>query len=122
MDFKKLLDKHLNAMIKKDLSTFLETVSKENIILIMPNGKLISDYQGFRDLHSAWFADDDWSMDYKTIKIDGKDFISSVLLEINYHDVDDNNEPTHLNYFLYLVFEKIGENWYLIHDQNTIIK
>ena len=42
MDFKKLLDTHLNAINKKDITTFLETVCKDNITLIMPNGKLIT--------------------------------------------------------------------------------
>jgi len=122
MDFKKLLDTHLNAINKKDITTFLETVCKDNITLIMPNGKLITNYLEFSELHKAWFADEDWSMDYKTVKIDEREFLSSVLLEINYHDVDENNEPTLLNYFLYLLFEKINTSWYLIHDQNTIIK
>ena len=120
--FRKLLDKHLEAITNKNVDVFLDTVSKENITLIMPNGNLINDYEGFSNLHKAWFEDEDWSIDYKLVEVKENEKLSSALLNIDYHDVDENNDPTHLNYYLYLLFENVDGKWLLVHDQNTIIK
>lgn len=120
--FKTTLDKHLQAVTTKNIDGFLETVSKEDITLIMPNGSLINDCRAFSDLHKSWFLDDDWSIEYKIIEVKEGKHLSSALLEINYHDLDENNQSIHLHYYLYLLFEKKDHEWLLIHDQNTIIK
>ena len=120
MVFKQVLEKHLTALSSKNLSDFIETISKTNITLIMPNGKLITTYKEFVELHDAWFSDDDWSIEYEIINTVEKTDLCTALLKVNYKDVDEKDEIVYLNYFLYLMFEYIDETWYLIHDQNTI--
>ncbi len=120
MEFKKQLDKHLNAIVSRDFESFIDTVSKDNITLIMPNGKLIIKYNDFADLHKEWFSDDDWSMSYEIINTIEKPDICSALLAVDYKDVDEKNEPVGLCYYLNLIFERNGDSWLLIHDQNTI--
>lgn len=120
MSFKQVLEKHLMALSSKNLTDFLKTVSKTNIILILPNGKLITTYQEFVELHDAWFSDDDWSIEYEVINTVEKPDLCTALLEVNYKDVDENDEIVYLNYFLNLIFERMDDSWFLIHDQNTI--
>jgi len=118
--FKQVLNKHLKAMVSKNLSDFIETVSKDNITLIMPNGKLITSFKEFFALHDAWFSDEDWSIEYEIMNIVEKAELSTVLLKINYKDVDEKDETVYLNYYLNLMFEYIDNSWLLVHDQNTI--
>lgn len=120
MEFKQVLNKHLTAMVSKNLSDFVETVSKDNITLIMPNGKLITSFKEFFELHDAWFSDEDWSIEYEIMNIVEKTELSTALLKINYKDIDEKDEIVYLNYYLNLMFEYIDDSWLLVHDQNTI--
>ena len=120
MEFKQLLENHLEALVSKDFNSFIETVSSENITLIMPNGNLITKHQVFSDLHKAWFSDNDWSISYEIIHIMEKSDICTALLSVDYKDVNENNEPVTLLYYLNLIFEKKDDSWFLIYDQNTI--
>lgn len=122
MKFKQLLEKHLKSLVTKDFKSFIETVSKDNITLIMPNGTLITKYKDFSNLHEEWFSDEEWSMSYEIINTIEKSDICSALLSVDYKDVNEKNEPITLLYFLNLIFEKKGDSWFLIHDQNTIFK
>ena len=47
--------------------------------------------------------------------------MGTVLLHVNYDEKDRGGKPYHLEHYLYLVFKKQGNEWLLIHDQNTKI-
>lgn len=120
MEFKDRLNDHLESLKNKDLKTFMETVSTEDITLIMPNGNLITNYKEFYELHKEWFLDEDWTIEYEILKQDEYSNIGTVLLSIVYKDVDENSNPIVMTYYLHLIFKKSGNEWLLIHDQNTI--
>ncbi len=120
MEFKQLLELHLKSLVLKDYKGFIDTVSKDNITLVMPNGNLITTYKDFAKLHKEWFSDNDWSISYEIINTMEKSDICTAFLSVLYKDVNEKNEPVILTYFLNLIFEKKDNNWFLIHDQNTI--
>jgi len=122
MDFKATLKDHLDAIQMKDLKRFTETVSKEDITLIMPNGKLITDYDAFYNLHQGWFSDEDWSLKYSVVKVIETTEICSALLSIEYSDCDEEGNPVFMTYYLNLVFRYVASKWLLVYDQNTIFE
>ncbi len=118
--FKETLDLHLKAINERNLEVFLSTVATDKVRLILPNGQLITGKEAFNTFHKSWFEDLDWSIKSQTISVECHESLSTALLDVIYYDLDTNGNKTELTYYLYLVFEKIDEKWYLIHDQNTL--
>ncbi|SHJ20062.1 YybH family protein [Lutispora thermophila] len=120
MNFKEVLNLHLKAIENKDLETFITTISKEDVTLIMPNGTLINGREEFIEFHKDWFSDKDWTLNYEILKIEEGEEASFALLKVNYKDIDFNGNEYSLNYYLTLLFKKIDGEWGLIYDQNTL--
>lgn len=54
--------------------------------------------------------------------IEKTDQMGSALLLIDYNEKERDGNPYHLDHYLSLIFKKEGNDWYLVHDQNTITK
>lgn len=120
MDFKKVLEIHLNCMKQKKLDEFLATVQLDAVTVILPNGTMIAGRDGFIKLHQDWFSDADWTLEFQILRIEESAEMSYALVSVDYQDLDSKGSPVYLNYYLNLIFKKIDETWLLIHDQNTI--
>ncbi|MCA8887508.1 MAG: DUF4440 domain-containing protein [Parvularculaceae bacterium] len=118
-DFRVALDAHLGAIAAKDLDAFTPTLtSRDDLMVIFPNGSVIETTQGVVDFHRDWFADDQWRMDPQVVKIIEGDDLSTALLQYDYRDTPDG-EPR--SSWLVLVFKLEDGQWRLVHDQNTKI-
>lgn len=122
MNFKETLDTHLASMKSKNYEEFISTVNLEHITLIMPGGNFVNDGEKFVEIHKEWFADKDWDIQYKVVKVQESSQMAFGLTEIYYTDLNEKGEKITLEYYLNLVFQKFGENWLLVHDQNTIFQ
>jgi hypothetical protein len=120
MNFNETLDYHLNALAKRDLDSFLETINKEKITLILPNGMMIKNYEHFSQFHKDWFLDTDWNITYTILNITTTSEMAMVLMSVNYSDLDQAGNIYRLTYYLNLVFEYQEGKWLLTFDQNTL--
>jgi hypothetical protein len=121
MSFYETFDKHMNSIMQKNMEEFESTIHPVSITLILGNGRMIQDRKEFIRFHEEWFADDDWSIDFKVVKSIVSSDLASVLLKIHYEDLDENANSYHFDYYLQLLFEKVDGNWLLVLDQNTNI-
>ena len=120
-NFKHALDLHLQSITDRDISTFSEFLHPaQNSIIILPNGHMIEGYEDIINFHKGWFKDLDWRMDVKIIDTFTTQSIGYALLDIIYHDLDENGKPYELKYFLSLLFNRIDDKWILVRDQNTL--
>ncbi|MCB9148064.1 MAG: nuclear transport factor 2 family protein [Caldilineaceae bacterium] len=123
MTFQQSLTRHLKAIQNRDLNTFLKTIANDGrLTLIMPNGSLWQDYDDIAELHREWFADPDWQMTTELLTTHEAAEMASALLLVNYTDVDMEGAPVEFEYYLHLLFAKEGDQWLVIHDQNTTIE
>jgi len=122
MSFQKALERHLQAIQEHDVQAFLATVAQDgNLTVILPNGNLLDNFDEIAELHQEWFADPEWQMTTELIKTHERKEMASALLLVTYEDVDEEGEPIQFQYFLNLIFAKYGDEWLVIHDQNTLI-
>ena len=122
MSFQKALERHLQAIQEHDVETFLETVAQDgSLTVILPNGNLLDNYDEIAELHQEWFADPEWQMTTELVNMRESKEMATALLLVTYEDVDEEGEPIQFQYFLNLIFAKQGEEWLVIHDQNTLI-
>ena len=123
MTFQQSLERHLTAVQNRDIDTFLKTIANDGrLTLIMPNGSLWQDYADIAELHREWFADPDWQMTTELLTTHESPEMAAALLLVNYTDVDMEGAPVEFEYYLHLLFAKEGDQWLVIHDQNTMIE
>lgn len=72
------------------------------------------------NFHKEWFEDLDWHMDIKTMDMFSIDNTGYTLMDVTYHDLDQDGKPYELKYYLSLLFLKVDDRWILLRDQNTI--
>lgn len=122
LTFQQALQRHLTAVQERDLATFRETIASDgSLALILPNGTYLDEYQEIIEMHQEWFADPEWRMSVELVNQRETPVMASALCLVTYDDVDEAGAAVQFQYFLNLIFAKQGNQWLLVHDQNTII-
>ncbi|MCF6409793.1 YybH family protein [Pseudalkalibacillus salsuginis] len=122
MNYQSVIKKHLKAIQQKDLASFSRTLSKiVDVSVVMPNGHFVEGYEKVIDFHKDWFQDPDWTFQYTMVREEISRDMGYSVVKVNYDDRDQNGEPYNKQYYLTLVFRKMTDSWYLVHDQNTFM-
>ena len=116
------IKKHFNSIQNRDLDKLLETIDKNSVTLILPNGKYSKTYAEYKKVNSEWFLDNDWKIEYEIIEKNVTEEMGIILTKITYFDKDENGKDYSFQYFLNLIFKLNQNEWKLVFDQNTIIK
>jgi ketosteroid isomerase-like protein len=116
MNFKETLGRHLLAIETRDLDTLADTIA-DPLVLIMADGTLKRSKAEFVDAHRGWFAQDHWRLSAKPIELYEGPSLGVAVLHLDYREGDKRSES-----YLTLVFEKRGEKWLMVQDQNTPIR
>lgn len=88
----------------------------------MSDGRLVRTVDEFVALHRDWFAGNTWSLDTELIEtVEGAD-VGLAVLRLDYRDRPPGREPIHETSLLSLVFQRQGDRWVMVHDQNTPIR
>ncbi len=116
------IKKHFRAIQNRDLIKLIETVDKEKVTLILPNGKLSKSFSDYENVNYNWFLDNDWTIEYEIIDKNVTKEMGIILTKITYFDKDENGKDYSFQYFLSLTFKLDQGEWKLVFDQNTIIK
>ncbi len=121
MNFKQALTTHIHAIETRDLKAYQKTIAKD-VLLILPNGHMISGYDEMINFHKDWFSDPDWSMKLEILSLKEYSDTAMVLYDVIYMDLDQDCKPYELKYFLSLHFKLEAGKWLLTFDQNTLKK
>ncbi|WP_149194320.1 YybH family protein [Luteimonas suaedae] len=117
------LDRHLQAIQARDLEALMATVTDgEALTLILPNGKVLTTREEFRQLHVDWFAEDDWRMRFQVRQV--RAFGDTGIALVHYLSQQrqhDGSYATRREALLSLVFAREQGEWRLVYDQNTVV-
>jgi hypothetical protein len=83
----------------------------------MADGKLKRTKGDFMEAHRAWFAMQNWKLTAKPVEIYEGGSLGVAVLHLDYREGDKRSES-----YLTLVFERQGDAWVMVQDQNTPIK
>ncbi|MFI5892349.1 YybH family protein [Actinoplanes sp. NPDC051513] len=120
MEFTEALAGHLAAIEARDLEAYLATV-RDDVCLIMPNGRLLQGHDSIADFHRSWFDDPDWSWRLTPDRTATAGDTAVAVFTVDYHDRDQHGEPYTMRYVLSLTFTREAGSWLLLHDQNTLL-
>ena len=118
MTFRETLARHLKAIQERNLQGLADTVAPDALVLIMADGKLVRSTREFLEAHRGWFAMPNWTLGVEEVEVfEGRDLAVAVL-RLDYR------EPPSVRSWSYLtlVFQRRGEAWLMVQDQNTPIK
>ncbi len=116
MNFRETLGRHLLAIETRDLDTLAATIA-DNLILIMADGKLKRTKGDFMEAHRGWFAMQGWTLTAKPVEIYEGASLGVAVLHLDYREGGKSSES-----YLTLVFERQGDSWLMVQDQNTPIR
>ena len=122
MSFRDTLDRHLQAIQEKDLQGLADTLAPDELVLITSDGRLARSTKEFLELHRGWFAMAHWKLAVTPAKIyEGAD-MGVAVLHLDYRETPPGRPPVHQESYLTLVFQRRGERWLMVQDQNTPIR
>ena len=116
MNFRETLGRHLLAMETRDLDSLVETVG-DNPVLITADGKLKRTKGDFVEAHRAWFATQGWTLTAKPVEIYEGSGLGIAVLRVGYREGGESGES-----YLTLIFERQGDQWRMVQEQNTAIR
>jgi SnoaL-like domain len=120
--FRETLDRHLQSIQERDLSTLIDTLPAEKLILIMADGRLVRDTAEFVELHRAWFAETTWSLDARLVSLDESPTNGVAVLRLDYRDEPPGQQRIIESSYSTLIFTLRDGRWLMTHEQNTPIR
>jgi uncharacterized protein (TIGR02246 family) len=122
VNFRQTLDRHLHAIQNRDLPALLDTLPPDRLTLIMSDGRLVRSVDEFREMHQCWFASDTWKLGAEIVRlVEGTD-VGLAVVHLDYRDQPSGGASIHETSYLTLAFQKQGDRWLMVHDQNTPVK
>jgi ketosteroid isomerase-like protein len=119
LTFLQTVEKHVDAIKNRNLKELLDTVD-DHVILVLPDGTLLSSKEEYEQLHIDWFADTQWKMETTILKTEESGELGHVLIKYKYTEKSSVAETRYT--YLSMLFKKKFNSWLLIHDQNTRIQ
>ena len=117
MSFRETLARHLEAIQRRDLDALAATVSPDELVLVTADGKLKRTAREFLDAHREWFAMKGWTLEATVETVYETAGLAVAVLRLLYNEPGVNQAS-----LLTLVFEKRGDRWLMVLDQNTPTK
>ena len=119
---KATMQKHLNAVSKKDLKALRSTLSPEGQMqLILPGQEIIDTVAGFMDFHQTWFAQPDWTFETQIINIEAGKQLAMAVVQIIYREPMRDGKPYFNRMTVSYDLKKIGGQWYVIKDHASSV-
>ena len=124
LEFKNTMQKHLDAIVNRDLETLKTTMSPTGkMTLIMQGTEIINTVDSFINFHEGWFQDSSWSMESKIIKTEIGNSIGLAVTESMYREPQRDGKPYYNRMIVSYVLERKNGNWYIINDHaSSIVK
>ena len=114
LSFRDTLAQHLQAIRDRDLDALAATVAPDDLVLVTAEGRLKRSAREFLDAHRDWFAMKGWTLEASVETIQETPAMGVAVLRLLYSEPGVSQAS-----LLTLIFEKRGDRWLLVLDQNT---
>jgi uncharacterized protein (TIGR02246 family) len=118
MTFRDALERHLRAIRERDLQALADTVAEKDLVLIMSDGRIERSTAAFLEAHRGWFAMHGWTLDVHLVQASESPELGVATLRLDYREPPGLREESYLT----LVFQRRGDKWRMILDQNTPVR
>ena len=121
--FRSQVETFLNAVKNRDRTTFEKFFDHElEFTAILPGGRVFNDVPSFLESQADWFDGKTGTFNFLIERIQTSKNLGHALAKVKYQNVDQSGRPFTLDIHISFVFKKIKGKWFVIHDQNTVLK
>lgn len=113
LSWRQALERHLDAIQRRDLPALAETIAHD-LLLITSEGRLKRGAPEFLEAHRAWFEMKGWTLDASIETVQETPAMGVAVLRLLYTEPGVSQAS-----LLTLIFEKRGDRWLMVLDQNT---
>ena len=113
LSWRHALERHLDAIQRRDLHALSETIA-DDLLLITSDGRLKRTAREFLDAHREWFEMKGWTLEASVETIQETATMGVAVLRLLYTEPGVSQAS-----LLTLIFEKRGDRWLMVLDQNT---
>ncbi|WP_034058489.1 YybH family protein [Lacinutrix jangbogonensis] len=123
-EFNIVLNKHLEAVSKKNLEAMKSTLTPNgNMQLILPSTEPTNTNTAFINYHKEWFAAPiQWSFKTKILNTNIGETLGMAIVEVVYSEPLRNGKPYFNRMIVSYDLEKTDGKWYFIKDHASSIK
>ncbi len=122
-EFIAIIQKHLNSVSNRDLSTLKSTMHPDGKMqLILPGAEIINGVDGFIEYHENWFDDITWTFETKILNTEIGERFGMAITEIVYREPERNGKPYFNRMIVSYDLEKVNGIWYIIKDHASSIE
>jgi len=114
--------KYIKSLQEKNLVTLFETLSTKGVDFITSNGSFLSTLDEYREYHQKWFAEENWTIDFKVQKTDEQKDYAYMLVIWNYQETSADGQKHSAQGFTTFLFIKEEGAWKLRLDAVTPIR
>jgi ketosteroid isomerase-like protein len=122
MTFRETLDKHLNAIRRRDLRSLVEILPEEMLTLVMSDGWLVRSVREFVELHRGWFEQTSWSLGTEVVAVQETPRMGFATIRLDYRDEPESGQRIRQASLVTLVFALEGDRWVMVQDHHPPIK
>lgn len=121
--FNNTLNKHLNAVVNRDLEALKSTLSPEGKMqLILPSMEIVENVDGFMAYHEEWFKDSTWTFETKVLNTEVGPQYGFAIVEIVYREPDRDGGPYFNRMIVSYDLENLDGAWYVIKDHASSVE
>lgn len=113
LSWRQALERHLDAIQRRDLAALAETIA-DDLLLVTSEGRLKHGAPEFLEAHRAWFEMKGWTLDASIETVQETPAMGVAVLRLLYTEPGVSQAS-----LLTLIFEKRGDRWLMVLDQNT---
>ncbi len=118
--FTAAMQKHLDAVSGKDLTTLAATMSPAgNMQLILPGDEIVASVDSFLAFHEAWFQDTSWTFTTEILNVEVGPEVGMAVTEVVYREPERDGVPYFNRMIVSYTLRKTDGKWYVIKDHAT---
>ena len=123
VEFHKTAENFLAAVANRDFETFQSFLRADlGFQAVLPGGVILDSVASFIENQKTWFSGTTGNFKYVIDRTEISVDLGTVHSKVHYSNVDAKGSPFELEIYITFVFRKIDGDWFLIHDQNTVMR
>lgn len=121
--FRAMAQAFLDAVKARDWNSFERYFNRDlAFCAVLPGAKVYKDVPSFLESQLTWFRGTTGSFDFLIERAEVSGDLGAAFARVEYKDVDPQNKPFAFEIFISFLFRRINDQWFLIHDQNTVLR
>ncbi len=113
----------LDSVKSRDFSTFEKFFNRDlEFKAVLPGGKVFNDIPSFMASQADWFKGSTGNFDFELDRTELSGDLGAAFANVIYKNIDAKGESFSLEIYISFLFRRIGHQWFLTHDQNSVLK